>query len=364
MLPRDEAAAGGILERHSRWVRYGAAVLLIAGVTLSSHELDAVWDTALRHPYLVEWPAVVAAAWLGGLGPGLVATALSTAGIVFYWIEPARSLRIAHPSDVVAVVLYALLGVVVTLLIDRLHRARAEERRLRRSREILLGVVAHDLRNPLGTIGYCTELLRRKPGDARRLDAIDRATSRMERLIRDLLDASVLETGVGLTMVFDDEDVGALVAEAVVAATPGANAKGITVAAEVSGTLRARCDRERMLQVLGNLLGNAVKFTPEQGRITVRAVPLGSFVRLEVTDTGPGIRPEEQSLVFDRSWTGRAPGSGAGLGLFIARGIVRGHGGRIWLHSEQGHGTSFFLTVPAAASGVRPPADSARLRLA
>jgi signal transduction histidine kinase len=119
-----------------------------------------------------------------------------------------------------------------------------------------------------------------------------------------------------------------------------------------------------MLQVLRNLLGNALKFTPEGGRITVRAARLEPFVRIEVTDTGPGIRAEHQEAVFERHWSGGTEGAGAGLRLFIARGIVRGHGGRLWFHSEPGHGTTFFLTLPAAAraSGRPRPASPERFR--
>jgi signal transduction histidine kinase len=344
-------------------LRYAAAVVVTVAVTLVARELESVWDVTLQHPYLVEWPTIIVAAWLGGLGPGLTATALSTLGILFYWVDPARSLLVTHPSDLVALAVYALLGVVVTLLIDRLHRARAEERRLRRSREMVLGIVAHDLRNPLNTITLASSLLPRRQGEVDRIEVIARAANRMERLIRDLVDASVLENDAELTMVFADEDVGTIVEEAIAASTMDAARKGVQVAAELSPHLRARCDRDRMLQVLGNLLSNAVKFTPEAGHVTVRAVHLGAFVRVEVSDTGPGIKAEQEGHVFDRNWTGSAKGAGAGLGLFIARGIVRSHGGEIWVHSGRGHGTTFFLTVPAAA-GRSVPRDLGRIRLA
>ena len=190
-----------------RWFGYGVAVVLALAVTLLAHELEPVWDATGRHPYLIEWPTIFAAAWLGGLGPGLVATALSTAGILFYWIEPLDALRVQHPSDLVALALYATCGVAVCALIDRLHRIGEQERELRRSREIVLGVVAHDLRNPLHSILAATTLLRQKPDDVRRLDTIDRAAQRMVHLIRDLVDASVLDGTGSLSMVFAEEEV-------------------------------------------------------------------------------------------------------------------------------------------------------------
>lgn len=344
------------------WLRYGSAVVLTIAVTFVAMQ----WNEAIRHPYLVEWPAVIGAAWFGGLGPGLIASLLSTAAIAFFWIEPVRSLRVAHTGDVIGLVLYAVCAVVITLLIADLHRARAEERRLRRSRETVLGIVAHDLRNPLGTITMASWLLRRNPTDLpRRLDVVDRATKRMDRLIQDLLDASKLDNDVPLAMVLADEDLASVVGEAVASVTPDATARSIRIVVDLPPGLRVRCDGERMLQAIGNLLGNAVKFTPEAGRIAVRAVADEAFVRVEISDTGPGIKPEQQAKIFERHWTGGAGSSGAGLGLFITRGIIHAHGGRIWLHSAPGHGSTFFLTIPAAAQTESQPhgADVDRLRL-
>lgn len=348
--PEDVDQTGPLIPR-DRGAGYIAAVVLTVAVTLVARELQPLWDVTGRHPYLIEWPTIILAAWLGGLGPALLSTALATAAILFYWVEPPPHLRLQHPSDLVALTIFAVCGVVVSNLIERLHHMGQQERRLRRSREIVLGIVAHDLRNPLGTIHMATTLLRQRPDDVRRLDTIDRATRRMEHLIRDLLDASVLDNDAGLTLALAEEEVASFVAEAVVDATPGADAKSIAIAVEVRPGLRVRCDRGRMLQVLSNLLGNAVKFTPDGGRIVVRATKVEPFVRVEVSDTGPGIRPEQQPLVFERHWSGRTVRAGVGLGLFIARGIVRGHGGQIRVHSNPGHGSTFFFTIPAVESG-------------
>jgi signal transduction histidine kinase len=171
----------------------------------------------------------------------------------------------------------------------------------------------------------------------------------MDRLIGDLVDASVLDNNMSLSIVLADEDVTPLIADAVASVTPDAMMKGVSIATELAPRLCSSCDRERVLQAIGNLLGNAMKFTPEGGRITVRAVRTEAFVRIEVSDSGPGIKLEDQSLVFERNWTSGGK-TGAGLGLYIATGIVRAHGGRLWLHSEPGHGTTFFLTIPVAPS--------------
>lgn len=178
------------LHTHTLLIRYAVSVAVPVAVTLGARELAPFWDVAGRHPYLLEWPTVVAAAWIGGLRPGLVAACLSSVAILFYWIEPPHSLAVARGSDLVAVALYAALGVLVSVLIDRLHRARTVERRLRRARELVLGVVAHDLRNPLTSIAVAVSMLRRRPDDAARLDVVERAVRRMDHLIRDLVDAS------------------------------------------------------------------------------------------------------------------------------------------------------------------------------
>ena len=226
-------------------------------------------------------------------------------------------------------------------------------------------MVAHDLRNPLNSILMATSILRRKPGDERRIDVVERAARRMDRLIRDLVDASRLDADETLAIVQGSEALEPILEEAVGAASLNASAKSICVESECAPGLRLRCDRERLLQVLGNLLDNAVKFTPENGRIHMRAAKVSELVRIEVTDSGPGIKPEHQANVFKRHWSGR--GSGAGLGLFIAHGIVRAHGGRMWLHSEPRHGTSFFFTLSAVEDEAQPQvhrhASSGRLRL-
>lgn len=348
----DSMARSWIAPSGSAAAHYGLAIALTISVTLMMHELDPWWDVARRHPYLFEWPTVIAAAWLGGFGPGLVATVLASGSILFFWVEPFGTLRVRHASDLVGLSLFALCGVVVSVLIASLHRARAREELLRHSRETILGIVAHDLRNPLASIVAATSLVRLKPQELRPLDVIDRSARRMDHLIRDLLDASVIDSDGALSMVLQRESVVSVVIEAVAAAMPVAIPKAIQIVTEPFDDLCALCDRERMLQVLGNLLGNAVKFTPEGGRITLRVTRMQAFARIEVADSGPGIKPAQQEAVFDRHWTGNRPGAGAGLGLFIARAIVRAHGGRLWLHCEPGRGATFVLTIPVADPGV------------
>lgn len=331
--------------------RYAIAILLVAASMLVWRELEPLWAASGGHVYLITWPAVIAAAWIGGLGPGLFATVLACGSILFLWIEPAFSFRLHEPGDALALAVFAGCGVVVSVLTEMLHRTLQREERLRRARESVLAIVAHDLRNPLQSILFAASSLRRSGAEhGRGLEVIERAGSRMDRLIRDLVDASVLDRDGSLSVVFTDQDLLPIVSEAALAAREAAASKSIVIDTDAGGARlpRVRCDRGRILQVLENLLANAAKFTPEGGRITLRVAMLGAFLRVEVTDTGPGIEPEHQRLVFVRHWSGRRSAGSAGLGLYIASGIVRDHGGRIWVHSEPGHGTSFFFTLPVA----------------
>jgi signal transduction histidine kinase len=223
-----------------------------------------------------------------------------------------------------------------------------------RAREDLLAIVSHDLRNPLGVVLASSSLLLKSnlPPDKeerarRQVEAIQRAGNRMNRLIRDLLDFASIQAG-RLSVSIRPQDVAAMVAEVLEVMEPLAAAKTMKLVAEVASDLAIRCDHDRVIQLFSNLVGNAIKFTPEGGTITVRAAPDGAIVRFSVIDTGPGISADELPHVFDRYYQAqRRNRDGIGLGLSIARGIVEAHGGRIWVESEEGKGSTFSFTLAA-----------------
>ncbi len=233
----------------------------------------------------------------------------------------------------------------------RLHRAA---RRAIQARDDVLGVVAHDLRNPLGNIAMQVELLRplgnaperrsRKP-----VERIQRATTRMNRLIQDLLDITRIEAGQ-LSIERAPVQVGRTVSEFVEAQTPLASSSSLELRLDLAPDLgEVFADRDRLLQVLENLVDNAVKFTRPGGRVTIGAAPRDDEVLFWVADTGPGIEAGDMPHLFDRFWQARRVGrQGAGLGLPIVKGIVEGHGGRIWVESQVGVGSTFFFTLPLA----------------
>lgn len=222
------------------------------------------------------------------------------------------------------------------------------------ARDNLLAVVSHDLRSPLSAIQLSANLLSAKgpggdPGCRKQLDVIARSTERMTRLIDDLLEAATIEAG-SFTVELAREQVGPIVDLCVEAAEPSAASESARILREVPETLPAiSCDRMRVIQVLSNLIGNAIKFVPEGGTIRIRAWPQPGEVRFAVSDDGPGIAEDDVRYIFDRYWKGEAKGRrGTGLGLYIARGIVDAHGGRIWVDSQLGAGTTVSFTIPIA----------------
>lgn len=233
-----------------------------------------------------------------------------------------------------------------------------------RTRDEVLGVVSHDLRNPLHTIGMSTELLLDVPlDDSKRrgqLEVIQRAKQRMERLINDLLDVARIETGKALAIERRSVSVPGLMREVCESNFPQAREKGVRLELLLPANLpRVYADPGRIMQVLSNLIGNALKVTPEGGQIDVVARQLDNEVQISVRDTGSGIPEEDLDRIFLPFW--QAPPSkrkGAGLGLAISHGIIQQHGGRIWVESRVGEGSTFSFTLPVAnASDQRFAAD-------
>jgi signal transduction histidine kinase len=248
-----------------------------------------------------------------------------------------------------------------SLAIDN-ARLFGESRRATRAREDLLAVVSHDLRNPLNVVQLgAALLLRERPGVTRdehvvkHAGRIRDASDRALRLISDLLDWGRLEEG-HLPLEVRQEDTAALMMEAVDSVRTLAEAHKLHVTLDVPDELPpVRCDRTRVLQVLGNLLGNAVKFTEPGGHLTVVARAEEQEVSFHVRDTGKGIPPEQLPFVFDRYWQAKDSASrGTGLGLAIAKGLVQAHGGRIWAESTPGQGSTFCFSLPILQAQEQP----------
>jgi len=225
-----------------------------------------------------------------------------------------------------------------------------------RARDEMMGVVSHDLRNPIHTVHMSASfLLDVLPEDGERkmertqAAIIRRAAERANRLIQDLLDISHIESG-RLSLDLLPHHAASIAREAVEQAEMTAAERGITLACgEMDDGARVVADRDRIVQALGNLIGNALKFTPSGGRVTVAARRADDGVHLSVADTGPGIPAAQVPRLFDRFWQGNtADRRGVGLGLSIVRGIADAHGGEVRVETAEGAGTTFTLVLPSA----------------
>jgi signal transduction histidine kinase len=391
-----------------------AFVLLVAAVTalLVGDEIYSVWThyytgspldaswlvsyllfgTAALHPSMRELsrPRLSSSLRVSSVRIALLAGALVTPpGILVYQWARGESLEVpaivAAAVAISALVLWRLVGILRALELIRLReravRGEAEEaqvllaaqneqlREEDRLKDEFVSLVSHDLRTPLtSVIGY-TELALEKDDeldDERRkyLTIVSRNADRLLKLVDDLLFIARLQSGQGLELHPAPIDVATLARQAVVEAQPRAHDKGLELRYTGEEAVPAVADRGRLFQLLDNLVGNAVKFTPAGGLVEVSAELAGEFVALEVRDTGIGLAPGDERRLFERFFrTERAATlqiPGTGLGLFIAQAITEAHGGRISADRREGGGTIFRVELPVEA---RPPqgTDTAEL---
>jgi PAS domain S-box-containing protein len=229
-------------------------------------------------------------------------------------------------------------------------------RQANQARDEVLGVVSHDLRNPISAIAMCARVLETAPpaDEAKRrelLATIRESTESVNHMIEDLLDVANIERG-RLSLELHDEEPAQLVLRAMHMFDVEAKEHGIELDIRLATNLPLIvADGSRVVQALGNLVRNAIKFTPSAGRITIGAEEAGASVRFAVSDTGRGISEDSQRRIFQRYWQSSdgARARGSGLGLSIAQGIVEAHHGTIWVESEVGKGSTFAFTIPRAA---------------
>lgn len=245
------------------------------------------------------------------------------------------------------------LGLLAGLAVDNAVLYREAQAAVQ-ARDDMLSVVSHDLGNPLSAIRIGTSLLlrgippeEREQGGWFHLESIRQSAEQMERLINDLLEVKRLEAGK-VPLERRQTPVEPLLQSVHNTFLALAAQRGLRLACHVAGVLPpVWADRQRVMQVLSNLVGNSLKFTPEGGRIDLAAVAGTGEVVFRVSDTGPGIAREHLPHVFERFWQSRREGKqGLGLGLAICKGIVEAHGGRIWAESENGEGTTIGFTLP------------------
>lgn len=231
-------------------------------------------------------------------------------------------------------------------------RLRAEQ--LSREKDEMVMMVSHDLKTPLNVIAMSYEFIKRfhpgkEPSVQRMVDRGERAMHMMSKLITNILDVAKIEAGT-LDLEVKPESATSLSQEAIDACYSLAGEKSIElVAAPLPEACKVVCERYRILQVLNNLVSNAVKFTPDGGRVTISIHPYDSEVMFKVSDTGEGIQPENLQRIFERFWQAEeTKHRGTGLGLWIAKGIIERHNGKLWATSTPGVGSTFCFTLARA----------------
>jgi signal transduction histidine kinase/DNA-binding NarL/FixJ family response regulator len=305
--------------------------------------------------------------WDGGLLALPLAAGDRVLGVIAFQLDRSSPLPAAD------VVLYEACAARCATALDRASLYAREQKALAKAEDAsrlkdeVLGVVAHDLRNPMSGIAIYAELLEQRevePSQRREwARTIHGLTEQMQRLVSDLLEATRIESGA---LVVEPVAVRAtaLLDDAMALMEPVGSAAGIVLRVEPTGSLpEVQADVERVRQVFSNLLANAIRFSPRGGEVRLRAEQLGGEVLFLVSDDGPGIPLEHRPRVFDRLWQGKhGAGGGAGLGLAIAKGIVELHGGRIGVESRPGAGSTFFFSLPCVVQDGAPSSADPALR--
>jgi signal transduction histidine kinase/ActR/RegA family two-component response regulator len=364
---------------------YDAAFLYRQGAFIRISPYSALCFVSLAAGSLALRPEIGPAHWLrgGGIGGYLARRLLLPVvaiPIVLAWVRVEGEQRgwwTESAGVALEVLLYISVFAALVLYVARsldaidarrkrtereLREARDEARAANRAKDEFLAMLGHELRNPLAPIASALTLMRiRDPRSHRERDVIERQVKHMTRLVDDLLDVSRIAGGK-IELSRTPFEVGELVREALELVRPLIDKHGHTVDVDVEPGLAIDGDRDRLVQVVSNLLNNAAKYTPPGGSIEVAAAGTGDDVVLRVTDTGAGISPELLPRVFDLFVQGertldRTTG-GLGLGLAIVQSLVTLHGGTVKVESGgEGKGATFTVTLPAPATTA--PAEQA-----
>jgi signal transduction histidine kinase len=346
--------------RSARPQHYVAAItcVLVALSTIVFRDGPAA-EVNLR---LLLLAAVMLSSWLGGLGPGLLATLFGSIGLTFSnspvgeWplIQSIHSLRLVE---------FIIVALLITFLNDRRRKAQrraevaqSEAEAANHAKDEFLATVSHELRTPLAAVIGWTKFLNTNQDDravrVKAIEVIERNANKQLQLIEDLLDTSQLTDGQ-FQLVTAATDLARVAELAVDVVRPAANAKGLELQTHIeAGGPRLIADERRLQQVIWNLLSNAVKFTPEGGTIELDLKYTDSQACIIVKDDGIGIEPDLLPHVFERFRQGdlaKVKQGGLGLGLAIARDLVLLHGGTIEVDSRgRGQGTIFVVRLPLA----------------
>jgi signal transduction histidine kinase len=353
--------------------RYGIPLVTVGIATVCTTVLHA----RTGEEALFFFAAVTISTLYGGLTAGLLSIGLSILSIDYFFAEPIGGLGLTlYYVPLLAV--FVSLTLLISYLVELRRRAedqlrttnRELERRIsertselikaNRLKDDFLATVSHDLRQPLTSILGWLRIIDANPNDhelvARAVRVIEKSTLEQAQLVSDLVDVSGIARG-GLSLEFQLVELASIIELAAEQFLPIANAKQIKIELMLGQEIEPISgDQKRLLQVISNLVGNAVKFTPKGGRVVVRLESVDSKIRLSVADNGQGIQPEFMPHIFEpfRRGTNAGTPAGLGLGLAIVKYIVERHGGHISAYSEgEGKGSTFVVTLPSPSAPVK-----------
>jgi len=331
---------------------FACAILAISFVV--AHVLESF---ASGNSELVLISATIVCSLYLGFWIGMGAAVIAALGQDFFFINPKLSFRLYYIEDAIQLVAFMLLATFVNYVGAQLRRAKLDAEQASRAREDLLAIVSHDMRNSLSAIQLGTRIMEESsadhitPGYAQGLKAVKRSTDRLNRLIQDILDYEKVRAGT-IELQPRLELVRQLLDDVSEMMQPLAESKSQQIAVDFQEGGSVLCDRDRVLQVFYNLIGNSIKFMNAGGKIVIGCSTTATDFTFFVKDQGPGIPEQQLNNVFDRYWQARQTArQGTGLGLSIARGIVEAHDGRIWAESKFGEGSTFCFTLPRSESG-------------
>lgn len=360
---------------------YVLGALAVVGLTVLRLELSETVGGGL--PFLLYVLAVMVASWLGGWIPGIAMTLLSALASAQYFLDPVDALFPLSPVDRSRTTIFVVVGILVSVLSEALHRARerlevrtrdlqaeAAERRqvegrlrdLGHRKDEFLAVLAHELRNPLSPIVNAAAMLQARQGDdpivAHAARLIDRNAVQMVRLIDDLLDVARIERGT-FELQRAPVDPRQVIDAAIEHCRPAIDEKGQHLSVKVPPVpLTVPADGMRLVQAVTNLLGNAVSYTPSGGHLEVSAALDGADLVLTIRDDGQGIAPERLETIFTMFERGGAS-TGLGIGLALVKQIATMHGGTLHVSSEGvNQGSAFAMRIPGAEPGTPAPAPA------
>lgn len=340
-------------------VRFVARCVVGFAIASAAVLVELGLKALVETPYLLVYPAIVLATSIAGRAGGVSAVLTAAFAIAFWVLPPTTSIAIAARRDVLELGVFIGVALLLVAFIVRTKRALEEARAARKiaesataARDTVLAVVAHDLRNPLQTIRLSADLLKswaaaRGERAQTQLERIARSAELASRLVDGVLDTASLTTG-RLQVEATEGSLSTLVDETLAPFKAHADARAIQLELpsgdETKGAIV--CDHDRMVQVLSNLVGNALKYTPRGGRVAIHVQRVPEGLRFEIADTGTGMTRDELAHAFERLWHGEGPGHGLGLGLWIAKGLLEAHGASIEAESERGKGTKIAFVLP------------------